>query len=92
MTISEQGSGTNQNNFSKIEENYIKQIEKLNNELSKIKTERDMENSNNLSLNSFKEPWDEKKEKELKRQIEDLQSELKSYEKIKEKSKLLIKI
>ena len=89
LTISEQGSGTNQNNFSKIEENYIKQIEKLNNELSKIKTERDMENSNNLSLNSFKEPWDEKKEKELKRQIEDLQSELKSYEKIKEKSKLL---
>ena len=89
LTISEQGSGTNQNNFSKIEENYIKQIEKLNNELSKIKTERDMENSNNLSLNSFKEPWDEKKEKELKRQIEDLQSELKSYEKIKEKNKLL---
>ena len=89
LTISEQGSGTNQNNFSKIEENYIKQIEKLNNELSKIKTERDMENSNNLSLNSFKEPWDEKKEKELKRQIEDLQSELKSYEKIKEKNNLL---
>ena len=89
MTISEQGSGANQNNFSKMEENYIKQIEKLNNELSKIKTERDMENSNNLSLNSFKEPWDEKKEKELKRQIEDLQSELKSYEKIKEKNKLL---
>ena len=74
MSISEQGYGTNgQNNFSKIEENYIKQIEKLNNELSKIKTERDiMESSNNISLNSFKEPWDEKKEKDYKRQIDDL--------------------
>ena len=91
LSISEQGyTGTGQNNFSKIEENYIKQIEKLNNELSKIKTDRDiMETSNNISLNSFKEPWDEKKEKEYKKQIDDLQSEIKSYEKIKIKNNTL---
>ena len=91
LVISEQGYGTNEkNNFSKIEENYIKQIEKLNNEISKIKTDRDiMENSNNISLNSFKEPWDEKKDKEYKKQIEDLQNEIKTYENIKIKNKSL---
>ena len=91
LSISEQGYGTSgQNNFSKIEENYIKQIEKLNNELSKIKTDRDiMESSNNISLNSFKEPWDEKKEKEYKKQIDELENEIKGYENIKLKNKSL---
>ena len=87
ISISEQQNNSILNNFSKIEDNTMGKIGRINDELSRINNNDNIENSlNNFSLNLLKE--DEKNE--FKKQINDLQNKINSLE--DENNKLKIKI
>ena len=73
ISISEQQNSSISNNFSKLDENNIGKLSRINDEFSRIKNDENNENSlNNISLNSFKEQFDEKSE--FKRQMIDFQN------------------
>ena len=61
------------NNFSKIDETNVEKLSRINNDFSRIKSDELIENnSNNLSLNSFREQFDEKNE--YKKKLIELQN------------------
>ena len=73
ISISEQQNSSISNNFSKLDENNIGKLSRINDEFSRIKNDEINENSlNNISLNSFKEQFDEKSE--FKKQMIDFQN------------------
>ena len=72
ISISEQQNNSNSNNFSKLEQNNFGKSPNINDEFSRIKNDEVENISNNISLNSFKEQFDEKYE--FKRQVIDLQN------------------
>ena len=89
ISISEQQNSSISNNFSKLDENNIGKLSRINDEFSRIKNDEINENSlNNISLNSFKEQFDEKSE--FKKQMIDFQNKNNLLE--EENKKLKIKI
>ena len=88
ISISEQQNNSIVNNFSKFDDNNMGKLGKINDELSRINNNDNIENSLNIfSLNSLKE--DEKNE--FRKQINDLQNKNNSLEDENKELKIKIK-